>query len=119
MYMTVSVCQVIKYNPFHLKNLWSLLQEACFKFKWSSDLLEVYIHIYLFVWLNEQRNVMRKQRNWEKQLAAKKSKRKEEKQRRKLNREQQPGRISISWLDVWLRCWLYLSRIFVLQKQIT
>lgn len=41
--------------------------------------------------LLEQRNVMRKQRNWEKQLAAKKSKRKEEKQRRKLNREQQPG----------------------------
>ncbi|TWW63416.1 tRNA methyltransferase 10 -like protein B [Takifugu flavidus] len=35
------------------------------------------------------RNVMRKQRNWEKQLAAKKSKRKEEKQRRKLNREQE------------------------------
>ncbi|KAM4537344.1 tRNA methyltransferase 10 homolog B isoform 1-T3 [Odontesthes bonariensis] len=34
------------------------------------------------------RNVLRKQRNWERQLAAKKSKRKEEKQRRKLNREQ-------------------------------
>lgn len=37
------------------------------------------------------RNVLRKQRNWEKQLAAKKSKRKEEKQRRKLNREQDLG----------------------------
>ncbi|KAM4611763.1 tRNA methyltransferase 10 homolog B [Polymixia lowei] len=34
------------------------------------------------------RNVLRKQRHWEKQLAAKKSKRKDEKQRRKLNREQ-------------------------------
>ncbi|XP_029382239.1 tRNA methyltransferase 10 homolog B isoform X2 [Echeneis naucrates] len=33
------------------------------------------------------RNVLRKQRNWERQIAAKKSKRKEEKQRRKLNRE--------------------------------
>ncbi|KAK2862986.1 hypothetical protein Q5P01_002519 [Channa striata] len=31
------------------------------------------------------RNVLRKQRNWERQLAVKKSKRKEEKQRRKLN----------------------------------
>ncbi|XP_071315142.1 tRNA methyltransferase 10 homolog B [Trachinotus anak] len=37
------------------------------------------------------RNVLRKQRNWERQLAAKKSKRKEEKQRRKLNREQGSG----------------------------
>ncbi|XP_031707212.1 tRNA methyltransferase 10 homolog B [Anarrhichthys ocellatus] len=34
------------------------------------------------------RNVLRKQRHWERQLAAKKSKRKEEKQRRKLNHEQ-------------------------------
>uniref|UniRef100_A0A3Q3QYA1 tRNA (guanine(9)-N(1))-methyltransferase n=1 Tax=Monopterus albus TaxID=43700 RepID=A0A3Q3QYA1_MONAL len=34
------------------------------------------------------RNVLRKQRHWERQLAAKKSKRKEEKQRRKLNRGQ-------------------------------
>ncbi|AWO97555.1 putative tRNA methyltransferase 10 -like B [Scophthalmus maximus] len=37
------------------------------------------------------RNVSRKQRNWERQLAAKKGKRKEEKQRRKLNREQESG----------------------------
>ncbi|CAG6022030.1 unnamed protein product [Menidia menidia] len=37
------------------------------------------------------RNVLRKQRNWERQLAAKKSKRREEKQRRKLSREQQSG----------------------------
>ncbi|XP_070710855.1 tRNA methyltransferase 10 homolog B [Pempheris klunzingeri] len=37
------------------------------------------------------RNVLRKQRNWERQVAAKKSKRKEEKQRRKLNREQESG----------------------------
>nr|XP_040035596.1 tRNA methyltransferase 10 homolog B isoform X1 [Gasterosteus aculeatus aculeatus] len=37
-----------------------------------------------------QRNVLRKQRHWERQLAAKKSKRKEEKQRRKVNREQAP-----------------------------
>ncbi|XP_032400445.1 tRNA methyltransferase 10 homolog B [Etheostoma spectabile] len=37
------------------------------------------------------RNVLRKQRHWERQLAAKKSKRKEEKQRRKLNREQESG----------------------------
>ncbi|XP_068612018.1 tRNA methyltransferase 10 homolog B [Brachionichthys hirsutus] len=37
------------------------------------------------------RNVLRKQRNWERQLAAKKSKRKEEKQRRKLNHEQEAG----------------------------
>uniref|UniRef100_UPI0037E8D289 tRNA methyltransferase 10 homolog B n=1 Tax=Semicossyphus pulcher TaxID=241346 RepID=UPI0037E8D289 len=37
------------------------------------------------------KNVLRKQRNWERQLAAKKSKRKEEKQRRKLNREQESG----------------------------
>ncbi|KAM8880981.1 tRNA methyltransferase 10 homolog B isoform 2-T2 [Synchiropus picturatus] len=32
------------------------------------------------------RNVLRKQRNWERQVAAKKSRRKEEKERRKLNR---------------------------------
>lgn len=37
--------------------------------------------------MNEQKNVMRKQRNWERQLAAKKSKRKEEKQRRKNNQQ--------------------------------
>ncbi|KAF7659476.1 hypothetical protein LDENG_00296960 [Lucifuga dentata] len=37
------------------------------------------------------RNVLRKQRNWEQQLAAKKNKRKEEKQRRKLHREQESG----------------------------
>ncbi|XP_029943833.1 tRNA methyltransferase 10 homolog B [Salarias fasciatus] len=37
------------------------------------------------------KNVLRKQRHWEKQLAAKKSKRKEEKQRRKLNRQQESG----------------------------
>lgn len=37
------------------------------------------------------KNVLRKQRHWEKQLAVKKSKRKEEKQRRKLNREQGSG----------------------------
>uniref|UniRef100_A0A3B4H527 tRNA methyltransferase 10 homolog B n=1 Tax=Pundamilia nyererei TaxID=303518 RepID=A0A3B4H527_9CICH len=36
---------------------------------------------------NEQRNVLRKQRHWEKQVAAKKSRRKEEKLRRKMNRE--------------------------------
>ncbi|XP_028997824.2 tRNA methyltransferase 10 homolog B isoform X2 [Betta splendens] len=41
--------------------------------------------------LLHSRNVLRKQRNWERQLAAKKSKRKEEKQRRKLNREQESG----------------------------
>ncbi|KAM3590345.1 uncharacterized protein V6R79_007857 [Siganus canaliculatus] len=37
------------------------------------------------------RNVLRKQRNWERQVAAKKSRRKEEKLRRKLNREQESG----------------------------
>ncbi|XP_036968867.1 tRNA methyltransferase 10 homolog B isoform X2 [Acanthopagrus latus] len=37
------------------------------------------------------KNVLRKQRNWERQLAAKKSKRKEEKQRRRLNREKDSG----------------------------
>ncbi|KAM6908972.1 tRNA methyltransferase 10 homolog B [Xenentodon cancila] len=37
------------------------------------------------------RNVLRKQRRWEKQLAAKKSKRREEKERRKLSREQESG----------------------------
>ncbi|KAM7366394.1 hypothetical protein PAMP_015837 [Pampus punctatissimus] len=37
------------------------------------------------------KNVLRKQRHWERQLAAKKSKRKEEKQRRKLNREHKLG----------------------------
>lgn len=42
---------------------------------------------------------MRKQRNWEKQLAAKKSKRKEEKQRRKLKRVQEPGAYNVTWLD--------------------
>uniref|UniRef100_A0A3Q3MGN6 tRNA methyltransferase 10 homolog B n=1 Tax=Mastacembelus armatus TaxID=205130 RepID=A0A3Q3MGN6_9TELE len=36
------------------------------------------------------RNVQRKQRHWERQVAAKKSKRKEEKQRRKLSRRQDP-----------------------------
>ncbi|XP_040887735.1 tRNA methyltransferase 10 homolog B [Toxotes jaculatrix] len=37
------------------------------------------------------RNVLRKQRNWERHIAAKKSKRKEEKQRRKFNRERELG----------------------------
>ncbi|XP_056156558.1 tRNA methyltransferase 10 homolog B [Lampris incognitus] len=37
------------------------------------------------------RNVLRKQRHWEKQLAARKSKRKEEKQRRKLRCDQESG----------------------------
>ncbi|MED6263366.1 tRNA methyltransferase 10 B [Characodon lateralis] len=37
------------------------------------------------------KNVLRKQRHWERQLAAKKSKRKEEKQRRRLNRAQESG----------------------------
>ncbi|XP_015230939.1 PREDICTED: tRNA methyltransferase 10 homolog B isoform X1 [Cyprinodon variegatus] len=37
------------------------------------------------------KNVLRKQRHWERQLAAKKSKRKEEKQRRRLNRSQEAG----------------------------
>ncbi|XP_051285291.1 tRNA methyltransferase 10 homolog B isoform X2 [Dicentrarchus labrax] len=37
------------------------------------------------------KNVLRKQRNWERQLAAKKSKRREEKQKKKLNREQDSG----------------------------
>lgn len=46
---------------------------------------------------------MRKQRNWEKQLAVKKSKRKEEKQRRKLNREQNPG-TSIITRVTWHCC---------------
>uniref|UniRef100_A0A3Q3WHL7 tRNA methyltransferase 10 homolog B n=1 Tax=Mola mola TaxID=94237 RepID=A0A3Q3WHL7_MOLML len=53
-----------------------------------SDVCEIHYSALLKVFLpfNEQRNVMRKQRNWERQLAAKKSKRKDEKQRRKLNR---------------------------------
>ncbi|XP_027893969.1 tRNA methyltransferase 10 homolog B [Xiphophorus couchianus] len=37
------------------------------------------------------KNVLRKQRHWERQLAAKKSKRKEEKQKRRLNRAQASG----------------------------
>ncbi|XP_076018691.1 tRNA methyltransferase 10 homolog B [Genypterus blacodes] len=37
------------------------------------------------------KNVLRKQRHWERQLASKKSKRKEEKQRRKLHQEQESG----------------------------
>ncbi|XP_053715810.1 tRNA methyltransferase 10 homolog B isoform X1 [Synchiropus splendidus] len=37
------------------------------------------------------RNVLRKQRNWERQVAAKKSRRKEEKERRKLNRLTEKG----------------------------
>ncbi|XP_054916244.1 tRNA methyltransferase 10 homolog B isoform X2 [Poeciliopsis prolifica] len=37
------------------------------------------------------KNVLRKQRHWERQLAAKKSKRKEEKQRRRLNRARESG----------------------------
>ncbi|KAG7497464.1 hypothetical protein JOB18_038056 [Solea senegalensis] len=37
------------------------------------------------------RNVLRKQRNWERQLAVKKGKRKEEKQRKRLNRERESG----------------------------
>lgn len=41
---------------------------------------------------NEQRNVLRKQRHWEKQVAAKKSRRKEEKLRRKMNRELESGK---------------------------
>lgn len=54
---------------------------------WSS--VSVLLSVLLLI---EQRNVMRKQRNWERQLAAKKSKRKEEKQRRKLSREQESGK---------------------------
>lgn len=42
--------------------------------------------------VNEQRNVLRKQRHWEKQVAAKKSRRKEEKLRRKMNRELESGK---------------------------
>ncbi|KAI3376279.1 hypothetical protein L3Q82_016794, partial [Scortum barcoo] len=42
------------------------------------------------------RNVLRKQRNWERQLAAKRSKRKEEKQRRKLNREQESDNVQFT-----------------------
>lgn len=49
----------------------------------------------VFLPFNEQRNVMRKQRNWERQLAAKKSKRKDEKQRRKLNREHESGKYQL------------------------
>lgn len=52
------------------------------------NFLELIMGFCMFI---EQRNVMRKQRHWEKHLAAKKSKRKEEKQRRKLNREQESG----------------------------
>ncbi|XP_013873847.1 tRNA methyltransferase 10 homolog B [Austrofundulus limnaeus] len=37
------------------------------------------------------KNVLRKQRNWQRQLAAKKSKRKEERQRRRFNRAQESG----------------------------
>lgn len=77
-------------------------------------------YMYLFVWLIEQRNVMRKQRNWEKQLAAKKSKRKEEKQRRKLNRARESGAYHVIWLDdtvsylsltyLWAICLCYSSK---------
>ena len=45
-----------------------------------------------FCLFDKQKNVLRKQRNWERQLAAKKNKRKEEKQRRKLNREKESGK---------------------------
>lgn len=38
---------------------------------------------------------MRKQRNWERQLEAKKSKRKEEKKRKKLRREQESSNIPV------------------------
>lgn len=85
----------------------------------------MFTHTSLFVWLNEQRNVMRKQRNWEKQLAAKKSKRKEEKQRRKLNREQEAGTHDVIWSDdtiyysVWLVCRPSVFYIFALQKRVT
>lgn len=45
----------------------------------------------VFFLFYEQKNVLRKQRHWERQLAAKKSKRKEEKQKRRLNRAQASG----------------------------
>lgn len=41
---------------------------------------------------HEQKNVLRKQRSWKRQLAAKKSRRKEEKQRRRINRAQEPSK---------------------------
>lgn len=49
----------------------------------------------LFRLFDQQKNVLRKQRNWERQLAAKKNKRKEEKQRRKLNREKESGKYQV------------------------
>lgn len=58
----------------------------------------VLYHSCLFL-SNEQRNVLRKQRHWERQLAAKRSKRKEEKQRRKINREHESG------TDPFSCCW--------------
>lgn len=71
--------------------------------KWVACSLHIQ-YMYLFVWLIEQRNVMRKQRNWEKKLAVKKSKRKEEKQRKKLNRAQEPGAYNVIWLDDTFCC---------------
>lgn len=65
---------------------------------------------------------MRKQRNWERQVAAKKSKRKEEKQRRKLNREESGkdrvkseetfhSRLSITRTRL---CWVFVMQVLVL-----
>lgn len=54
--------------------------------------------LMVFCLFYEQRNVLRKQRNWERQVAAKKSKRKEEKQRKKLNREQESGEDQVTHL---------------------
>lgn len=62
---------------------------------------------------------MRKQRNWEKQLAAKKSKRKEEKQRRKLNREREPGTRNVICLDTWLLSLTCVATIYFLYVCIT
>lgn len=69
----------------------------------SSHLVDCLSVCELLTVLIEQRNVMRKQRNWERQLAAKKSKRKEEKQRRKLSREQESGKHQMKRIicDLW------------------
>uniref|UniRef100_A0A668S7V6 tRNA methyltransferase 10 homolog B n=1 Tax=Oreochromis aureus TaxID=47969 RepID=A0A668S7V6_OREAU len=58
----------------------------------SNSVSDIFTHVRIIAVLtviclfNEQRNVLRKQRHWEKQVAAKKSRRKEEKLRRKMNR---------------------------------
>ena len=77
------------------------------------------MHLTVCCVFNEQRNVLRKQRHWERQLAAKKSKRKEEKQRRKLNREQRSGKDKVRRIKQMNKLGRFKVKVLSLYNQIT